>query len=123
MTDTTKAAMRGLAYMLAVATAFGFWQNKVLAGIFMLFLLIFIEKLFRIVIQLLSQISSSVSGVNSQLLAFIQGGSTLGDGSPAADELGKEYLVRTHLEFWSYLGQRVYLNHSHWLAQDKSDND
>lgn len=50
MRDTTKAVIRGVFYMAVISALFGFWQNSVLAGLFMLSLLFFIEKLFRVVI-------------------------------------------------------------------------
>jgi len=36
--------------MGTIAAVFGFWQNSILAGVFMLLFLLFIEKLFRLMV-------------------------------------------------------------------------
>jgi hypothetical protein len=43
--------IRGIAYMLAIAAVFGLWQRAFLASLFMFLLLIFIEKLFRVLLD------------------------------------------------------------------------
>jgi hypothetical protein len=55
--DTTniKASILGLVYMAGIATIFGFWQNNVLAGIFMFALLLFVEKLIRVLVVVISE--------------------------------------------------------------------
>ena len=52
-TAPTKAVILGLLYMAGIAAIFGFWQNNVLAGIFMFALLLFVEKLFRVLIAVI----------------------------------------------------------------------
>lgn len=54
MTAITKAAIRGIFYMVIIAVVFGAWQRDFLAGLFMFLFLLFIEKMFRVVINLLS---------------------------------------------------------------------
>jgi len=41
--------------MAGIATIFGFWQNNVLAGIFMFALLLFVEKLIRVLVVVISE--------------------------------------------------------------------
>lgn len=83
MTPTTKAALRGWLYMAVVATAFGLWQASVLAGIFMLLFLLFVEKLVRVVIV----------AVAAQNEAASDQGGFMADADKAfevrSDELGK----------------------------------
>ena len=50
METGTKAVIRGCVYIATIAVVFGFCQNSILAGFFMLFFLLFIEKLFRLMV-------------------------------------------------------------------------
>ena len=48
---TMNIVVRGIAYMLVIAAVFGLWQRDFLAGLFMFLLLLFIEKLFRVLLD------------------------------------------------------------------------
>jgi hypothetical protein len=50
MQEAVRAVIRGCFYMGTIAAVFGFWQNSILAGVFMLLFLLFIEKLFRLMV-------------------------------------------------------------------------
>lgn len=41
------SSIKGVSYMAGIAAIFGYWQQSVAAGVFMLALLLFIEKLVR----------------------------------------------------------------------------
>jgi hypothetical protein len=50
MIEITRAVVRGVFYMVVVAGLFGWWQQNWWAFAFMLSLLLFVEKLFRVLI-------------------------------------------------------------------------
>jgi|GEM_PF-5422996 len=85
-------------------------------------LLAFLCRLVYLGTQMLSKVAFSVAAINSQMLAFIEGGATPDEESPTVDHF-KNHLTPSHLEFWSYLGQRFYANHASWLAENKRKED
>ena len=52
------AQARGIFAMGIIAGCFGFWQESVLAGIFMLLFLIFLEKMFRVLASRVERVES-----------------------------------------------------------------
>ena len=67
--------IRGVAYMVAIAAIFGFWQHSILAGIFMLFLLLFMEKLVRVIlnsIENLHRTTSDLLTTQSEILTALE---------------------------------------------------
>ncbi|MGB0035613.1 MAG: hypothetical protein WBP79_09080, partial [Candidatus Acidiferrales bacterium] len=60
MMHTTKAAVRSFVYMVIISAVFGFWQTSLLAGVFMLLFLVFIEKLARVPISITGLQSKTV---------------------------------------------------------------
>jgi hypothetical protein len=48
MDERIKASIKGVFYMLVIAALFGWWQQNWWAFGFMLCLLLFVEKLFRV---------------------------------------------------------------------------
>jgi hypothetical protein len=57
--SNTKARVKGLLYMVGIAGLFGFWQQNVFAAAFMLAFLWFIEKLVRMIIQVIPEAPES----------------------------------------------------------------
>ena len=85
-------------------------------------LLAFLCRLVYLGTQMLSKVASSVAAINSQMLAFIEGGATPDEECPPVDHF-KNHLTPSHLEFWSYLGQCFYANHASWVAENKRKED
>ncbi len=85
-------------------------------------LLAFLCRMVYLATQSLSKLASSIAAINSQMLAFIEGGATPDEENPPVEDF-KNYLTPRHLEFWSYLGQRLYANHASWLAENKRKED
>jgi hypothetical protein len=106
MTQTTKAAIRGLVYMAIISAVFGFWQNSWPAGVFMLLFLLFIEKLIRVLIVRGSQ---STVGAEAE--------------TPAASEDDNDFLVTSDGESHQYvtldsdINYRPCLNHFRFYSR------
>ena len=82
-------------------------------------LLGFLCERVSMVVKSLSQIASSLSAINSQLIAFIAGGSTVEGQEIKMDDIS--FLSVAHLTRWGCLGRRVSENHAAWLVQSKQN--
>jgi hypothetical protein len=73
-------------------------------------------------IKYLTSIASSVSDINTQLIAFIEGACHPNDLQ--YDDLSLSLLNRRQLEWWSMFGRRVYQTHSSWFyEQERSERE
>ena len=54
------AQIRGIVAMAVIATVFGFWQNNLLAAFSMFMLLVFFEKLFRVLANRVERLEAAM---------------------------------------------------------------
>jgi|HubBroStandDraft_6_1064221.scaffolds.fasta_scaffold00965_15 hypothetical protein len=55
----TRDQIKGLSYIGAIATFFGFWQQNVVAGFFMMGFLLFLEKMVRLLLESIADVADA----------------------------------------------------------------
>jgi hypothetical protein len=83
-----------------------------------LLLLLFVAYHFE---KHLKSIASSLKEINTQMQAFIDGASHLGELN--ANNTDTSFLSRHKLYHWAVLGSRVFSNHGYWFHEHEQQSD
>jgi hypothetical protein len=87
----TWAHVRGLSYMAVTAGLFGYWQRNVVAGLFMMAFLLFLEKLFRYLATVIATVASVAEEAPDERDPILEGLEK--DNSPGAADRLNDYLI------------------------------
>lgn len=87
----TWTQIRGLSYMAVVAGLFGFWQRNIVAGIFMMAFLLFLEKLFVFLSHSLANVADALREEPEERDLILEG--LENDKSAGAAERLNDYLI------------------------------
>ena len=87
----TWTQFRGLTYMAVVAGLFGYWQRNVVAGVFMMALLLLIEKMFVYLGAAIANLIHAVREAPEECDPILE--SLQNDKSPGAAARLNDYLI------------------------------
>ena len=85
------AQIRGLFYMAVIAGLFGYWQKNVVAGLFMMAFLLFLEKLFTLLWTSISNVADAAREAPEEYDPILEG--LQKDKSPGAAERLNDHLI------------------------------